>query len=138
MNFEADRNWRSQCPLNVALEIIGDRWMLLILRDLLFTKSNTFRDFQKSSEGIATNILTDRLKRLVGWEIVESERSSADARVVSYRPTSKGLDLLPAMIDLIVWAAKYEETAATSKLIRRLIHDREGFIAEIRARFESQ
>lgn len=118
------------------MEIVGDRWMLLILRDLLFTQATTFRDFQRSGEGIATNILTDRLKRLLAWEIVESERSSADARVTCYRPTTKGLDLLPAIVELIIWAAKYEDTSATPKILKRLQNEREEFISQIRARFE--
>lgn len=119
------------------MEIVGDRWMLLILRDLLFTQATTFRDFQRGGEGIATNILADRLKRLLAWEIVESERSSIDARVTCYRPTTKGLDLLPAIVELIIWAANYEDTAATPMLLKRLQNDREEFISQIRARFEA-
>ena len=136
MSAEAEQNWRSKCPLNIAMEILGDRWMLLILRDLLFTPATTFRDFQRSGEGIASNILADRLKRLLAWEIVESERSSVDARVISYRPTTKGLDLLPAIIELIIWAAKYEDTAATPKFLKRLQNDRDEFVSQIRSRFE--
>lgn len=129
---------RSQCPLNVALEIFGDRWTLLILRDLLFKQFSTFRQFQESGEGIATNILADRLKKLVDQGIIDSERSLTDARVISYRPTEKGLDLLPVIIEMIVWANRYEDTAAPPHMVRRLTDDREGLIAEIRARCQGQ
>ncbi len=128
--------WRSKCPLNVALEILGDRWTLLILRDLIIKGLSTFKEFQESDEGIATNILADRLKTLREHGIISGARSEADARVISYRPTTKGLDLLPVLIEMIIWAAEYEETAAPAKIMRRLIHEREGFIREIRQRFE--
>jgi DNA-binding HxlR family transcriptional regulator len=127
--------WRSNCPLNIALEIFGDRWTLLILRDLYFKGASTFGEFQGSSEGIATNILTDRLKKLTAQGILVSERSAQDARIVTYRPTPKGLDLLPVMVEMIVWAARYEKTAAPRKLMERMLHDRESFIAETVARF---
>lgn len=129
---------RSRCPLNIALEVFGDRWTLLILRDLLFKQFSTFRQFQDSGEGIATNILADRLKKLVDQGIIDSARSSSDARVISYRPTEKGLDLLPVIIEMIVWADRYEDTAAPPHMVRRLTHDREGLIAEIRARCQEE
>lgn len=132
---ESHPAWRSQCPLNIALEIFGDRWTLLILRDLLFKRFSTFREFEGSGEGIATNILADRLKKLVDREIIGSRRSATDARVITYFPTQKGLDLLPVIIEMILWADRYEETAAPPKLIRRLTDEREAVIAAVRAHF---
>ncbi|MBL8825357.1 MAG: helix-turn-helix transcriptional regulator, partial [Planctomycetaceae bacterium] len=117
-------------------EIFGDRWTLLILRDLLFKQCSTFREFQASDEGIATNILADRLKKLQLEGIIEGRKSPDDARVISYRPTAKGLDLLPAILEMIVWAARYEKTAAPPKVLRRIAQDRESFIAEVRRQFE--
>lgn len=128
--------WRSPCPLNIALEIFGDRWTLLILRDMLLKDRSTFRDFQSAGEGIATNILSARLKMLTEQGIITSTRSEEDGRVVRYRPTSKGLDLLPTIVEMIVWGAKYEQTAASRKMIDRLTNEREAFIAQTRARFE--
>lgn len=127
--------WRSTCPLNIALEIFGDRWTLLVLRDLLLKQLTTFREFQQSGEGIASNILSDRLKKLIEQGIICSEKSPDDARVLHYRPTPKGLDLLPVILEMIIWADRYEETAAPPKLMRRLVADRDSFLAEIRARF---
>lgn len=127
------KNWRSACPLNIALELFGDRWSLLILRDLMLKGMTTFKQFQEG-EGIATNVLTDRLRKLQDTGLISSTRSPADGRVVTYAPREKALDLLPVMIEMILWAAKYEDTAAPPKILKQLKKDREGFIAEIRKR----
>jgi DNA-binding HxlR family transcriptional regulator len=130
---------RSDCPLSIALEIFGDRWTLLILRDLMFKGLRTFREFQESGEEIASNILTDRLQRLQEQGIVAGTRSPTDARVITYRPTQKGLDLLPVLVEIVLWSASYEKTAAPPKLLERMTKDREAFIQQIRSRFaESQ
>lgn len=126
---------RSDCPLSIGLEIFGDKWTLLILRDLMFKKLTTFKEFEGSGERIATNVLSDRLQRLQEQGIVTSERLSTDARVVAYRPTGKGLDLLPVLVEIILWSAKYENTAAPPKLIDRMTNDRDTFIESVRARF---
>lgn len=125
---------RSDCPLSIALEIFGDRWTLLVLRDLTLKGMRTFKEFQESGERIASNILADRLQRLQDQGIVVGERSTSDARVVTYRPTSKGLDLLPVLVEIVLWSARYEKTAAPPKLLERIVNDREGFIREIRQR----
>lgn len=83
-----------------------------VLRDLLLKQLTTFRDFQQSGEGIASNILSDQLKKLIAAGIIWSEQSADDARVLNYRPTAKGLDLLPVIIEMIIWADRFEETAA--------------------------
>lgn len=125
---------RSDCPLSIALEIFGDRWTLLILRDLMFKGLRTFKQFQESGEQIASNVLASRLQRLKDQGIVTGERSSSDARVVTYRPTTKGLDMLPVLVEIVLWSARYERTAAPRKLLERMINDRERFIGEIRQR----
>lgn len=119
----------------MALEIFGDRWTLLILRDLLFKGFRTFKEFQASGEGIATNILSDRLQMLQDQGIISGEKSEADARVITYRPTEKGLELLPTLVEIILWIVKYEKTAAPPKMITRMSRDREGFIRDVRQRF---
>ncbi len=126
---------RSDCPLSIALEIFGDRWTLLILRDLMFKGLTTFKEFQESGEAIASNILTDRLQRLQEQGIVTGTRSPTDARVVTYRPTEKGLDLLPVLVEIVLWSAQYEKTAAPQNLLARMSKDRDGFIQQIRTRF---
>lgn len=126
---------RSGCPLSIALELFGDKWTLLILRDLLFKQATTFKDFQSSDEQIASNILADRLTRLTAAGIVTSSRSPDDSRVILYRPTNKGLDLLPVLVEVILWSARYEQTAAPAKLLKRMRDDRAGFIQAVRDRF---
>ncbi|MCA9048753.1 MAG: helix-turn-helix transcriptional regulator [Planctomycetaceae bacterium] len=135
MSTESESKRRSGCPLNIALEMFGDRWTLLILRDLMFLKRSTFREFQESAEGIASNILSDRLKKLQAHGIITGEKSAEDGRIICYRPTTKGLDLLPVMVEMILWADQYEHTAAPPRIMKRLKTDRSGFIDEVRSQF---
>src|SRR4051794_3170430 len=101
---------RSGCPVSVSLEMLGDRWSLLIVRDLIVRGFKTFKQFQRSGEGIATNILADRLKRLLNAGILVAEVEAKDARKMNYRLTEKGIDLAPVLLDLLVWGARYEQT----------------------------
>jgi DNA-binding HxlR family transcriptional regulator len=126
---------RSGCPLNVTLEVFGDRWSLLIVRDLMFKGRTTFKEFQQAEEGIATNILTDRLERLEAHGIVGKQRDPSDARRVIYRLTEKGIDLAPILVEMILWSARHEQTDAPPSVIRRMREDREQFLADIRSRW---
>lgn len=132
MKNEEGSKRRSDCPINVALEIIGDRWSLLIVRDLMFKDRRTYKEFLDAEEGIATNILTDRLQRLEAHGIISWERDPADGRKITYRLTAKGIDLAPVLVEMILWSARHEETAAPPATIRKMSKDREGFISEVR------
>src|SRR5216684_1868005 len=127
---------RSGCPLSVSLEMFGDRWSLLIIRDLMFKDRHEFRDFLGAEEGIATNILSNRLRRLEGHGIIARTPDLLDARKVQYRLTAKGLDLAPVLIEMMIWAATHEKTAAPATAVHRMVNDRDGFIAELRAAHE--
>ncbi|MGH9613914.1 MAG: winged helix-turn-helix transcriptional regulator, partial [Bryobacteraceae bacterium] len=83
---------RSGCPVSISLEMFGDRWSLLIVRDLMVRGFRTFKEFQGSDEGIATNILADRLRKLSAAGIVSAEAEKTDGRRVNYRLTEKGID----------------------------------------------
>jgi DNA-binding HxlR family transcriptional regulator len=124
---------RSGCPLNAALEALGDRWSLLIVRDMAFSGATTYREFLEAGEAIATNVLADRLKRLEQQGIVEKSRDPADSRRWIYTLTPKGLDLLPALVELILWGARYHRTAAPAPVLREMTTNRERFIAGARA-----
>lgn len=124
---------RSDCPLNVCLEIFGDRWSLLIVRDLLFKKKHEFKDYLAAKEGIATNVLSDRLRRLEEHGIITRSAHPSDARKVDYRLSEKGLDLAPMLVEMVLWATRHEKTVAPPSLIRRMSKDRDNFIAELRA-----
>ena len=121
---------RSGCPVNVCLEVFGDRWSLLIVRDLMVRGYKTFKQFQESGEGIATNMLADRLKKLEASGIVERESEPYDGRKVNYRLTEKGIDLAPVLLDLLIWGARHEQTGASCSLILRMAKNREEILAE--------
>jgi DNA-binding HxlR family transcriptional regulator len=122
----------------MSLDVFGDRWSLLIVRDLMVRGLRTFKDFQQSGEGIATNILADRLRKLQAAGIVEAETPDTDARRVHYRLTEKGIDLAPALLELLVWGAKYEKSAAPAAFMQELAGRREEFLAEARRRWEER
>jgi DNA-binding HxlR family transcriptional regulator len=133
MTRRAKTTRRSDCPLNVSLEIFGDRWTLLIVRDLLFKKQHEFKDYLAAKEKIASNVLSDRLRRLEESGIITKSVHPTDARRVDYRLTEKGLDLAPLLFEMALWAAKHEETDAPTPLLRRMSTDRENLLAELRA-----
>ena len=126
---------RSDCPLNVSLEILGDRWSLLIIRDLMFRGFRTYKELQESEEGIATNILADRLQRLEACGIISISREATDRRKLIYRLTRKGIDLAPVLVELILWGARYEDTAAPRPLIQKMEKQRAEFLNELRRRW---
>lgn len=101
------QNNRSLCPLSCFLEILGDKWSLLIIRDLMFNGKNTFGGFLKSDEGIATNILTSRLISLEENGFIEKLEAPENKKVPIYRLTRKGLDLKPVLIEVYLWTDKY-------------------------------
>lgn len=98
---------RSDCPVSCALDIFGDKWSLLIIRDLMFWKKNTYGDFLKSAEGIATNILAARLQLLEEHKIIQKLEHPESKAKNLYRLTQKGIDLLPILIEIYLWADTY-------------------------------
>ena len=125
---------RSACPLNATLEVLGDRWSLLIVRDLIFQGRTTYKDFLAGGEEIATNVLSDRLRRLEAEGVIEKGRDAADGRRLVYRLTAKGLALAPVLVEMIVWGAGHYQTAAPPAKIREMTQHRERFLAAIRSR----
>jgi len=124
---------RSQCPISVALEMVGDAWSLLIVRDLMFRGRRTFNEFLNGGECIASNILTDRLARLEDAGILTKRRDKEDARRFVYRLTAKGIDLAPVLVELVQWSARHEETDAPPHVLRAMRRDRDRFLAQLRA-----
>jgi DNA-binding HxlR family transcriptional regulator len=131
----AQTQHRSGCPVNVCLEVFGDRWSLLIVRDLMVRGYKTFKQFQESGEGIATNMLADRLKKLESSGILEHETEPNDGRKVNYRLTQKGIDLAPVLLDLLIWGARHEQTGPSCSLILRMEKNREEILAEVERRW---
>lgn len=122
----------------VSLERFGDRWSLLIIRDLMVRGYRTFREFQNAGEGIATNVLSNRLRKLVEDEIIFAEPDAEDRRSVHYRLTPKGIALAPVMLELLIWAARHEETAAPCSFIEQMERGREAVLAETYRRWEQR
>lgn len=118
--------------------MFGDRWSLLIVRDLMVRGYRTFKEFQGSGEGIATNILADRLHKLEAAGIITAEVHEKDARQVNYRLTGKGIDLAPVLLDLLIWGARHEETGAACAFIDKLEQNREMVLAEVRRRWQER
>lgn len=96
---------RSGCPIAASLDILGDRWTILILRDMLLRGKTQFGEFA-TEEAVATNILADRLATLVGRGIIEKVPDEADRRKVRYRVLAPGIELLPVIAELVVWGVK--------------------------------
>jgi len=100
---------RSQCPITNTLDLIGDKWTLLVIRDMLFLKKKFFNEFLKSPEGIATNILTERLKRLEEHGIIEKRPYRRVPVRHEYTLTRRGQDLRPLLMAMIRWGNTYIE-----------------------------
>jgi DNA-binding HxlR family transcriptional regulator len=124
--------------VSISLERFGDRWSMLIIRDLMVRGLRTFKDFQDSGEGIATNILADRLKRLAAAGIITAEPEQSDGRKMNYRLTEKGIDLAPVLLELLIWGARHEETGAPCALIAHMEQNRAQVLAEARRRWEER
>jgi DNA-binding HxlR family transcriptional regulator len=122
---------RSGCPISIALELFGDPWSLLIVRDLMFKGLRTFKEFQAAGEGVATNILSDRLARLEEAGILSQTRDPSDARRVLYGLTRKGADLAPILVELVLWSARYEKTEAPPKIVHEMRTRRPQVIARL-------
>ena len=129
---------RSGCPVSISLEILGDRWSLLIVRDMMVRGYRTFREFQHSGEGIATNILADRLHKLEAAGILTVEPAADDGRSAHYRLTPKGIALAPVLLELLIWAAHHEETAAPCEFIAQMEQNRAAVLAETYRRWEQR
>lgn len=130
---------RSRCPVVFALDLFGDRWTLLVIRDMVLNGSQTYTEFLNSGEGIATNILAERLRRLEDQGIVTKHEDENHAAKYRYRLTKKGLDLVPVIVEMIRWGARHQTGSPVPKAMRQRL-DREPrkiaeeFIRRARAR----
>jgi DNA-binding HxlR family transcriptional regulator len=114
--------------------MLGDRWSLLIIRDMMVRGFRTYREFLQSDEKIATNILADRLLKLQAHGIITTKPDPSDGRKLFYVLTSKGIDLAPVLAEMVLWAAAHEQTG-NQALIRQLQKDRAAVVADVRRRW---
>ncbi len=121
---------RSNCPIACALDLLGDRWTLVVLRDVLLAQRRTFSDIA-AQEGIATNTLTDRLERLIEAGVLKRRKDPRDGRSRRYVPTESGLGLIPVLVDLMVWGNKYTSGTGPAEIVARAVSDRDALLAEL-------
>jgi DNA-binding HxlR family transcriptional regulator len=120
---------RSECPVSNSLDIWGDKWSLLLIRDLMAKKKCTYKDFLNAAEGIATNILSARLATLDESGIIEKVDDPGTKTRVYYKLTNKGIELFPILVEVHLWAEKYFIIPAEIKaVIKEAKKDKEGFI----------
>src|SRR5262249_45782500 len=125
----------SACPVSRSLETFGDRWSLLIVRDMMIRGFRTFKEFEGSGEGIASNVLADRLQRLEKAGLI-SGTGAADGRRVNYGLTQKGVCLAPVLLELLIWGARHGNARMPWALIDRMENNRGAIIAEVRRRWK--
>lgn len=127
---------QSPCPIASALDLFGDRWTLLVLRDLLLFGKQRYREFLAAPEAIASNILSDRLKRLEAGGFVSKAPDPADRRQVVYTASDKGRSLLPVLLEIAAWGAANGEGDLPPAFAERYRANREAFIADPSGLFE--
>jgi DNA-binding HxlR family transcriptional regulator len=115
---------RSGCPINLSLEVLGDKWSLLIIRDMMFGNRRHFRELlTKSEEGISSNILADRLKTLLAEGIITREDDPSHKQKGIYSLTEKGIELLPVLAQMAAWGYKYLKVTEELGIRARLLRD---------------
>lgn len=130
------KKYRSHCPINFAQETFGDKWSLLIIRDLMFKGKKYYGEFLNSDEKISTNILADRLDKLETDGLITKATDKENNSKKIYALTQKSVDLLPMLLEMIAWSAKYDnKTGTPAEFIKRLKEDKDSLIRELIASF---
>jgi DNA-binding HxlR family transcriptional regulator len=124
---------RSGCPVSFSLDFIGDKWTLLILRDIMLHGKSTYGEFSSSQEKIATNILADRLSMLEGHEFLSKQVGEDKKSKFVYRITEKGIELVPVIMELTLWGSKYNPPGDLN-LLKELKNDKAGTIKKYQDR----
>ena len=124
-------NKRSSCPISYSLDILGDKWVMLILRDMTFRNKHFYKEFLVAGEGIATNVLSDRLKMLEANDIIKSSPYRLKKSMKYYSLTEKGTELIPLLVELWYWGAKHDPTTeVTQKEIDQRMSMKDELIAK--------
>jgi DNA-binding HxlR family transcriptional regulator len=137
---KADKPLRSHCPINFAIEIVGDKWTLLIIRDIALWGKFTFGEFSSSKEGIASNILALRLEHLLKKGVIKKTEDTNDRRKDFYTLTEKGLDLIPLLLEMVSWSEKYDEKSEARKqraFVSQIRKDRGTLMKQIRSQVKA-
>ncbi|MBW8244778.1 helix-turn-helix transcriptional regulator [Muricauda oceani] len=130
---------KSHCPINYSLEHFGDRWSLLIIRDLMFNGKRHYNEFLESGEKISTSVLGDRLKHLEETGIISKEIDSVKKSRIRYSLTEKGISMLPIMLDMVMWGGLYDsESDVNNVFLTQVNNERELLIKSTRERLEKE
>ena len=127
----------SGCPIDYGLDVFGDRWTLLVIRDLLFVGKRHFKELMESPERIASNILTARLKKLEARGLIERRADPDNRKQVIYTLTDKGRDLTPVLVEMVRWGGRHDpNTPVPNSVVSRFTRDNDRLLAELRAAME--
>lgn len=128
---------RSTCPINYSVEIFGDKWMLLILRDIMFNGKNSFLEFRASNEKISSAVLTEKLNMLLSEGIVSKVTSPKNASKFLYLITDKGIELVPVMVEFLHWGSAYNPDGGPKPLLDRIKQNKKKVITELQDKLRS-
>src|SRR3984885_14558270 len=129
---------RSECPISYTMEVFGDKWTMLIMRDLLLYGKDSFSEFLCSDEKIATNILTDRLNVLLQEGFVTKRTAPTNKSKFLYRPTEKAIELIPILIEITLWAEKYNPAGAPAAITKPLKKNRAKALRDLKKKAEER
>jgi len=135
------KKFRSQCPIASALDILGDKWTLVIIRDMLFVGKKTFKELSDSDEKIASNILSNRLKLLESHKIITKSKIDGNNKTIVYTLTEKGVTLAPVLVELVAWSSKSvrefnpKMVSEDSSLIQSVEHDKNRMVEKAQAEY---
>jgi len=131
--------YRSHCPINQTVELLGDNWSMLIIRDMLFFSKTSYGEFFESSEGISTNILATRLKQLEANGIIEKYIDKKDRKKSIYLLTEKGLGLAPLLAEMLLWGYEHgDKPEEFSSVAKKLKTDREAVLSSVLEKYRKQ
>ena len=129
---------RSNCPISNVLDYVGDKWSLLILRDLMFFQKSTYSELQHSDEKMATNILSSRLERLENDGLISKKADVNDKRRKVYRLTETGLCMMPILLEMIAWSSEHQpETNTDPEFYQRIKNDRDALSKDLMAHYRT-
>lgn len=132
------KKFRSSCAIASALDLIGDKWSLLLIRDMLLNKKKTFKELAASEEGIATNLLSTRLKLLESLEVITKRKLPTNKKENIYLLTDKGMDLAPIILEIVVWSDKYVRAYNTEMNAYEKDHlDKSQFIDKVQQEYRA-
>lgn len=124
-----ENKFRSRCPITYALDVFGDKWSLIILRDIVFHGKCHYQEFLSADEGISTNILADRLNKLQSHDLIKKSKSPENNKQFIYSCTQKSRDLVPMLVEIIGWSAKYDDNTGVSQDMKdKVCEHKQAFI----------